>query len=84
RIRGMVREGALPQAGVEVVLADSTGKVGKMKTKTDAGGAYAFENVPPGAYLVMSAKVVSTLRKGSAPVAVEAGKTAVVDVALRL
>ena len=60
-ITGVVREGDRPTPGVPVALRDDKGGL-KAATKTDAAGAYKFEKVAPGAYVVSATRSASMTR----------------------
>ena len=81
---GVVREGDIPQANLEVILKDEKGaEKGKTTSKDD--GAFTFENVPPGAYKVSVTKAGSgTQRQGGADAKVEPGGKTDVPVGLFL
>jgi hypothetical protein len=86
QVRGTVTEGGRPQAGLEVVLRDVRAKTpqeGTFTVKAGADGTYLFKDVPPGAYKLSTSKRIAN-RKAEAEVTVEAGKTAVVNLALLL
>lgn len=75
-IEGKVEYGGRPQPGVAVSLRDADGKE-KAATTTDEKGKFKFEKVPVGNYHVFGAKSDSSSGiRGSAPVQVEADKTA--------
>jgi hypothetical protein len=81
-IEGKVVFGGRPQPGVAISLRDPDGK-DKGGTTTDDKGAFVLKNVAPGNYTVAAAKKdSSTGASGSAPVTVEADKTAKVTVEL--
>jgi hypothetical protein len=54
-IKGVVDEFGIKQEGLKVVLTDEKGGV-KGEAITDAGGNYAFTDVPPGRYRVSTVK----------------------------
>lgn len=81
-IRGVVMEGALPQAGLDVALEQAPGAALKT-TKTDANGQFTFAEVTPGNYTVAATKSTSQ-RKGSTPVKVEANQTTTTSIKLAL
>ena len=84
QIVGRVFEGELPQAGLEVVLADEKGKQ-QAKVKTGADGRYAFTDVKPGKYKVSTAKPTSsTTRRASEDVDLKPGQTATVNLTVTL
>ncbi len=78
-IRGRVREGELPQAGLDVVLVNAKGE--KLETKTDNDGIFGFTDVPVGKYLVASYKSTSK-RTGRLEVEVKADVTTKAEVEL--
>jgi hypothetical protein len=82
RIEGVVVEGEIAQANLEVVLTDDKG-LEKGRTKTADGGKFAFDKVPSGKYLLSVSKP-ATKRKGNATVFVEPGKTATTTIKLLL
>ena len=52
-VKGIVLRGDLAQGGAEVMLMDANKKV-KLTVKSDEKGAFVFENVEPGIYIVAS------------------------------
>ncbi|MFL5339032.1 MAG: carboxypeptidase regulatory-like domain-containing protein [Gemmataceae bacterium] len=83
-ITGVVRLGQFgkPQPGVTVVLKDADGK-DKGGVKTNAKGAFVFEDVPPGGYKVGASMAdAGPGTRGEAPVHVEAGKTTETEIQL--
>lgn len=81
-IQGSVVEGSLPQAGLEVVLADDKRNV-QQTVKTDTRGQFHFAGVKPGKYIISSVKQ-SSQRQAQADVEVTAGQTARVELSLSL
>lgn len=84
-IEGRVVQGSTPerpQPGLDVLLTDPAGKVIKA-TKADAAGAFAFEELPPGPYAVMSVKVADFGAKAIQPATVEAGEVTTVTLELK-
>ncbi len=82
KVKGTVVQGGRPQPNLAVTLADADGKPQGVVTTNDKG-EFTFEQVKPGVYQVTSAKPDSGVgTSGSSPVAVEAGKTAMVSVSL--
>jgi hypothetical protein len=79
-IRGVVREAALPQSGLAVVLLGAKGEK-LFETKTGDDGAFSFADVPVGKYTVGSYKPTS-MRVGRQPVEVKADATSQVEVEL--
>jgi hypothetical protein len=57
-IAGKVLEGPLPQPDLVVFLYDEKGNA-RAKTTTKDGGAFAFRDVPPGAYYLFCEKEVT-------------------------
>ena len=78
-IRGRVREGELPQAGLDVVLVNAKGE--KLETKTNADGIFSFTDVPVGKYIVGCIKPTSK-RTGRLEVEVKADVTSKAEVEL--
>jgi hypothetical protein len=62
KITGVLMEGEVPQIGLEVVLKDDKG-ADRAKAATTAGGAFAFDPVPPGTYKLVAIKRVSGAEK---------------------
>jgi hypothetical protein len=71
-IAGVVVEGDLPQMGLPVELRNSAGKV-IATTKTDARGAFLFQDLDPDSYRVSSVKTGDET-KGETPVGLAAGE----------
>src|SRR5262249_28605626 len=84
-ITGVVMEGATAQSGIEVVLLDvkNPKAAPKATTKADDAGAYRFEKVPPGDYLIACTNK-NTRRTDQKPVTVKADHTEKVDLSLLL
>jgi hypothetical protein len=79
RIEGTVTIGERKPSDLTVVLTDKAGKT--KTTTTEKGGKFAFEKVDPGAYTVSAEDVQ---RKAAKSVSVELGKTASVDLELKI
>jgi hypothetical protein len=79
-IRGRVLEGPRPQPGLTVGLADGKGTKLRDAT-TDRDGAFAFEDVPVGKYIVTAARPI-TATQGRAEVEVKEGLPSSVEVEL--
>ena len=79
-IRGVVREGALPQAGLAVALVNARGEK-QLETRTGDDGVFSFNEVPVGKYTIASYKPTS-MRIGRQPVEVQADRTSQVRVEL--
>src|SRR5262249_38239466 len=80
-VRGRVREGPQSQPGVAVELRGPAGF--KKEAKTDTQGLFAFEEIPPGKYVVASHKI-PTGASAALDIEVGAGPPTPVDVALSL
>jgi hypothetical protein len=80
-VKGVVLEGGRPQSGLEVSLEKGTASLAK--AKTDAAGAFAFNGVAPGDYVVKAVKPVAG-RIGQASAKVTATATVSVRVNLAL
>lgn len=81
-IHGVVVEGSLPQANLDVALEKAPGAA--MQTvKTDEQGRFDFHGVAVGTYTVRSTKA-SSQRKGAAEVKVDADHTATATIRLAL
>jgi hypothetical protein len=74
RIAGVVNEGPLAQAGLEVQLTDHEGK-NPVTTQTSPQGTFVFDKLKPGEYKLATSKPASE-RKASATVTVVGGQTA--------
>jgi len=74
RIAGVVNEGPLPQAGLQVQLTDAEGK-DPQTAQTSAKGTFAFEKLKPGEYKLSTSKPASD-RKAAGTVTVVGGQTA--------
>lgn len=84
-IEGRVVQGSTPerpQPGLDVLLTDPAGKVIKA-AKTDAAGAFKFEELLPGPYAVMSVKIADYGAKAIQPATVEAGEVTTVTLELK-
>ncbi|MCL2544696.1 MAG: hypothetical protein FWE77_02125 [Clostridia bacterium] len=65
---GLWDAGEAPWEGAEVWLYDQDGAMGPWKAVTDAAGAYAFDEIPPGAYLLaFAAPEGAVLAAGAEP-----------------
>lgn len=73
KIQGKVVEGSIPQAGIEVVLADSKGAP-QAKATTANDGSFLFESLKPGSYVASASKPTSG-RRGAATVEVTGEST---------
>jgi hypothetical protein len=82
KIKGTVAHGDLPQMGRPVVLANKK-REAVASTKTGEGGAFLFENVPPGEYVIYSNMTTPAL-VGQTPVSVPEGVELVDKVLVRL
>ena len=80
KIQGKVVEGTIPQAGVQVILADGKGAQ-KGKATTAADGSFSFQSLKPGNYIAKASKPTSG-RKGEASVQVTGEST--VDTTIEL
>jgi hypothetical protein len=74
RIAGVVNEGPLPQAGLQVQLTDAEGK-NPQTAQTNPQGVFTFDKLKPGEYKLSTSKPASE-RKASGTVTVVGGQTA--------
>lgn len=82
-IVGVLYEGSLSQANMEVRLLDEAGKNVLQSVKTDATGKFSFTGLKPGNYRLAATKVSSN-RKANVPVKAVAGQQTVQNVNLYL
>jgi hypothetical protein len=82
KVEGTVTEGPRAQAGLTVILINEK-KEEKGRATTNEEGFFRMENIPPGKYKVTVTKPASR-RKGEAPVQVDPGQTAKVEVSLHV
>ncbi len=82
RIAGVVNEGPLPQAGLQVQLTDHEGK-NPLTTQTSPQGTFVFDKLKPGEYKLSTSKSASD-RKASATATVVGGQTAQATLELSL
>ena len=80
RIAGRVTERGVSQPELAVLLADEKG-FQKAATKTDASGRYAFADVPPGKYRVLSRNTF-TPSKADSVIEVKPGRLTTADLNL--
>src|SRR5438270_852056 len=82
-LRGFVKDGTGAMLVGVTVEASSASRIGTAASVTDAQGLYAFENLPPGDYLVVfSLQGFTTVRREG--LRVEVGRTIQVDAQLNV